>query len=138
MEDPLPTRQVPEAVHTKIDQPDPLGVGQEVGRGLAAQDLAAVGSWAERHNVPFYIAAPLSTIDQATPTGAEIPIEERSGDEVTTVFDTRVAPLDAPAANFAFDVTPNELIAALITDVGVLRPPYTESIARAFERRETA
>ena len=69
------------------------------------------------------------------PTAAEISIEERSGDEATSVFDTRVAPEDAPAANFAFDVTPHELIAAIITDVGVLRPPFTESIARAVAER---
>lgn len=114
------------------------GADRVAANGDAANKIGTytVAVLAERHNVPFYVAAPLSTIDLATPTGAEIPIEERSGDEVTTVFDTRVAPEDAPAANFAFDVTPNELIAALITDVGVLRPPYTESIAQAFAERD--
>lgn len=114
------------------------GADRVAANGDAANKIGTytVAVLAERHNVPFYVAAPLSTIDLATPTGAQIPIEERSGDEVTTVFDTRVAPEDAPAANFAFDVTPNELIAALITDVGVLRPPYTESIARAFAERD--
>ena len=113
------------------------GADRVAANGDAANKIGTytVAVLAERHGVPFYIAAPLSTIDRATPTGAEIPIEERSADEVTSVFDTRVAPEDAPAANFAFDVTPHELIAALITDVGVLRPPYTESIARAFAAR---
>ena len=90
---------------------------------------------ANRHGVPFYVAAPLSTIDLDTPTGNEIPIEERSGDEVTHVFGADVAPEEAPAANFAFDVTPNELITAIITEEGVLEPPYTESIAAAFARQ---
>jgi len=87
---------------------------------------------AHRHQVPFYIAAPLSTIDPRTPTGAGIPIEERSADEITSVFGTRIAPDGVDAANPAFDVTPAELITAIITDVGVLRPPYTESIAAAL------
>ncbi len=91
---------------------------------------------ANRHGVPFYVAAPISTIDPDTATGNEIPIEERAADEVTHVFGADVAPDEAPAANFAFDVTPHELIAAIITDVGVLEPPYTESIARALAAAE--
>jgi methylthioribose-1-phosphate isomerase len=88
---------------------------------------------AHRHQIPFYVAAPLSTIDRATPTGRDIPIEERRADEITEVFGTRVAPDDTPALNFAFDVTPAELITAIITEVGVLEPPYERSIAAAFE-----
>lgn len=87
---------------------------------------------AARHGVPFYVAAPLSTIDQRTPTGSEIPIEVRAEEEVTSVFGTRVAAAETPAFNYAFDVTPNELVAGIITEVGVLEAPYTESIARAF------
>jgi methylthioribose-1-phosphate isomerase len=87
---------------------------------------------ANRHGVPFYVAAPLSTIDLETPTGSDIPIEERDAEELRRVFEAEISPAGAPAANFAFDVTPNELIAAIITDVGVLRAPYTESIAKAF------
>ena len=90
---------------------------------------------ANRHGVPFYVAAPLSTVDRDTPTGNEIPIEERSAEEVTHVFGADVAPDEAPAANFAFDVTPNELITAIITEEGVLEPPFTESIAAAFARQ---
>jgi methylthioribose-1-phosphate isomerase len=90
---------------------------------------------AHRHDVPFYIAAPLSTIDLDTPTGDEIPIEERSAAEVTHVFGADIAPEQAPATNFAFDVTPNELITAIITEEGVLEPPFTESIAAAFARQ---
>lgn len=87
---------------------------------------------AHRHRVPFYVAAPLSTIDPRTPTGDGIPIEERSADEITNVFGTRIAPDGVEAANPAFDVTPAELITAIITDAGVLRPPYTDTIARAL------
>jgi methylthioribose-1-phosphate isomerase len=87
---------------------------------------------AERHGVPFYVAAPLSTIDNETPTGAQIPIEERDPTEVKEVFGTQVTPPEADAANYAFDVTPNELIAAIITDAGVLKAPYGESIRQAL------
>ncbi len=87
---------------------------------------------AARHGVPFYVAAPLSTIDQRTPTGSEIPIEIRAEEEVTDVFGTRIAPPGSRAVNYAFDVTPNDLVAGIITEVGVLEAPYTESIARAF------
>ena len=79
-----------------------------------------------------WAAAPVSTIDGATPTGDEIPIEERDPMEVKEVFGTEVTPSEADAANFAFDVTPNDLISAIITDVGALRPPYEESIATAL------
>ncbi len=87
---------------------------------------------AHRHHVPFYVAAPLSTIDRATPNGKAIPIEERKALEVTEVFGTRIAPEETQAVNFAFDVTPAELITAIITEVGVLRAPYERSIAAAF------
>ncbi|MGD2115594.1 MAG: S-methyl-5-thioribose-1-phosphate isomerase [Acidobacteriota bacterium] len=87
---------------------------------------------ARRHGVPFYVAAPLSTVDPATATGTDIPIEERAAGEVTTVFGTRIAPDGADAANPAFDVTPADLITAIITEVGVLFPPYPESLAAAL------
>ncbi|MEM8962060.1 MAG: S-methyl-5-thioribose-1-phosphate isomerase [Acidobacteriota bacterium] len=87
---------------------------------------------AHRHGVPFYVAAPLSTIDPHTPTGADIPIEERDGGEVKAVFGTTVAPDATVATNFAFDVTPADLVSAIITEVGVLRAPYDESIGEAL------
>lgn len=86
----------------------------------------------ERHNVPFYVAAPRSTIDRATLTGAEIPIEERQAEEITEVFGTRIAPAGTRATNFAFDITPAALITGIITEVGVLEPPFERSIAGAF------
>ncbi|RMH22466.1 MAG: S-methyl-5-thioribose-1-phosphate isomerase [Acidobacteria bacterium] len=90
---------------------------------------------AKRHGVPFYVAAPLSTIDPDTPSGDAIPIEERAPDEVTEVFGTRVAPAATSAQNFAFDVTPAELVTAIITEAGVLTPPYEESIGAALAER---
>jgi methylthioribose-1-phosphate isomerase len=84
------------------------------------------------HGVPFYVAAPLSTIDLETPDGARIPIEERSPDEVTHAGGVRVAPEGVRAFNPSFDVTPAALVAAIITERGIARPPYTESLAALF------
>lgn len=112
-----------------------VGADRIAANGDTANKIGTytVAVLADRHNVPFYVAAPLSTIDRQSPTGASIPIEERDPAEVVTVLDMEIAPANAAAANFAFDVTPNDLIAAIITDVGVLRAPYNESIAAAFE-----
>lgn len=87
---------------------------------------------AKYHNVPFYIAAPLSTIDTSIKTGAEIPIEERSHDEVTHINGKSICAEGVNIINPGFDVTPNELIAGIITEVGILRPSYNESIKKAF------
>jgi len=87
---------------------------------------------AARHGVPFFVVAPLSTIDTATPTGDAIAIEERDPAEVTSVAGHDVAPAGAAAANFAFDVTPHELVTAIVTEAGVLEPPFEESIAGAL------
>ena len=114
-----------------------VGADRIAANGDAANKIGTypLAVLAERHDVPFYVAAPLSTIDRATPTGADIPIEQRSPDEVTRVFGTEVAPAAIEAANYAFDVTPNELITAIITDAGILRAPYVASIAEAFARQ---
>ncbi len=89
---------------------------------------------AKRHDVPFYVAAPLSTIDLNCPTGEEIPIEERNIREITHVQDIQLAPEGISVNNYAFDVTPNELVAAIITEKGVARAPYTESLRKMFEK----
>jgi len=83
---------------------------------------------AKENNVPFYIAAPISTLDLSIPSGDHIPIEERSSTEVTQIQGIRIAP-DVPAAHPAFDVTPARYIAAIITERGVVRAPYTQSLA---------
>ena len=87
---------------------------------------------AKYHNIPFYIAAPLSTIDTSIATGAEIPIEERSHEEVTHINGKRICAEGVNIINPGFDVTPHELIAGIITEKGILRPDYKKSIAEAF------
>ncbi|PYT79339.1 MAG: S-methyl-5-thioribose-1-phosphate isomerase [Acidobacteria bacterium] len=84
---------------------------------------------AKENGVPFYIAAPVSTFDLSIPDGEHIPIEERSAAEVTHLQGVRIAP-DVPAAHPAFDVTPAKYIAAIFTERGVARAPYTESLRR--------
>ena len=112
-----------------------VGADRIAANGDTANKIGTytVAVLAHRHEIPFYVAAPLSTIDRATLTGKDIPIEERRAEEVTEVFGTRVAPGDTPALNFAFDVTPADLITAIVTEAGVLEPPYERSIASAFE-----
>jgi methylthioribose-1-phosphate isomerase len=83
---------------------------------------------AKQHGLPFYVAAPVSTVDLTLPTGDLIPIEERDASEVTHLREHRLTPDGVAAHNPAFDVTPHEFIAAIITDRGVARPPYTASL----------
>src|SRR6266550_6346913 len=107
-----------------------VGADRIAANGDAANKIGTymVAVLAKQHNIPFYVAAPLSTVDLATATGDDIPIEERDAKEVTHVQDHQMTPDGVGVHNFAFDVTPNELIAAIITDRGVARPPYTESL----------
>ncbi|NNM99924.1 MAG: S-methyl-5-thioribose-1-phosphate isomerase [Candidatus Eremiobacteraeota bacterium] len=84
---------------------------------------------AAHHSIPLYVAAPRSTFDFTIASGAEIPIEERAASEVTSFGGRQVAPEGARVFNPAFDVTPGHLVAAFVTEYGVLRPPYAESIA---------
>jgi methylthioribose-1-phosphate isomerase len=88
---------------------------------------------AREHGIPFYVAAPLSTVDLKTPDGSQIPIEERQAKEVTHIKGVQLAPDGALIWNPAFDVTPHQFIAGIITERGICRPPYTESLRRAFE-----
>jgi methylthioribose-1-phosphate isomerase len=113
-----------------------VGADRIAANGDTANKIGTytVAVLAHRHGVPFYVAAPLSTIDPSTPNGKAIPIEERLAAEVTEVFGTRVAPDETQALNFAFDVTPAELITAIVTEAGVLEPPYERSIAEVFAR----
>src|SRR5687767_11389195 len=85
---------------------------------------------AKEHGIPFYVAAPISTIDLHTPDGTRIPIEERNNREVTHVGATRLTPDGARVRNPAFDVTPAKYVTAIITERGIARPPYIESLAQ--------
>jgi methylthioribose-1-phosphate isomerase len=98
---------------------DRIAANGDVANKVGTYPLAVL---ADRHGIPFYVAAPLSTIDPATPDGAAIPIEERDPAEVLAEGD---------AFNPAFDVTPAELVTAIVTEAGVLEPPYSQSISRA-------
>jgi methylthioribose-1-phosphate isomerase len=89
---------------------------------------------AKAHKIPFYVAAPRSTLDLSILSGAEIPIEHRSAEEVTHVLGRAIAPPGARAENPAFDVTPADYIAGVITEQGVLQPPYERSIGEHFAR----
>ncbi|MBQ8887407.1 MAG: S-methyl-5-thioribose-1-phosphate isomerase [Candidatus Gastranaerophilales bacterium] len=90
---------------------------------------------AKYHNVPFYIAAPLSTIDTSIKSGKEIPIEERSHEEVTHINGDWVCAKEVNVINPGFDVTPHELITGIITEKGILKPNFEESIKKAFEEK---
>jgi methylthioribose-1-phosphate isomerase len=88
---------------------------------------------AKQHNIPFYVAAPISTLDLTLKSGEEIPIEERDRKEVTHIGNQQMAPDGVEVQNPAFDVTPNELITAIITDKGVARAPYVDSLRKLVE-----
>ena len=92
----------------------------------------ALAVLAKAHNIPFYAAVPLSTIDLSVPSGDQVPIEERDPAEVTHLFGVRIAPEGIGALNPAFDVTPHELVTAIITEKGVVRPPYENSLRALF------
>jgi methylthioribose-1-phosphate isomerase len=101
---------------------DRIAANGDVANKVGTYPLAVL---AERHAVPFYVAAPLSTVDPGTPDGASIPIEERDAAEVAGGL---------PALNLAFDVTPAELVTAIVTEAGVLEAPYEEAIAAVAGR----
>lgn len=90
----------------------------------------SVAVLAKENNIPFYVAAPISTIDFSIDTGDQIPIEERNPEEITHIKGIRVAPEGVNVRNPAFDVTPNKYIAAIITDKGIIYPPYNENIKK--------
>lgn len=112
-----------------------VGADRIAANGDTANKIGTymVAVLAKENNIPFYVAAPLSTIDLDTATGDEIPIEERNEKEVTHIRENQLAPEGVSVSNPAFDVTPNELIAAIITDKGVARQPYNESLRQLFE-----
>ncbi len=101
----------------------------DVANKIGTYSLAIV---AEKHGVPFYVAAPLSTIDPDIETGEDIPIEERAPEEITEGFGKRLAPVGIKVFNPAFDVTPSSLVRGVITDRGILGPPYYESIGKVL------
>jgi methylthioribose-1-phosphate isomerase len=114
---------------------DRIAANGDVANKIGTYQLAVL---AHENGILFYVAAPTSTIDLATATGDEIPIEERSPDEVRSVRGTPIAPDGVEAGNPAFDVTPSKYVSAIITENGVARAPYGESLRRIREAGVTA
>lgn len=112
-----------------------VGADRIAANGDAANKIGtySVAVLAREHGIPFYVAAPLSTIDMKTPAGSAIPIEERNAREVTHVGTTQIAPAGAKVFNPSFDVTPHRFIAGIITEKGVARAPYATSLSALFE-----
>lgn len=108
---------------------DRIALNGDVANKIGTYALAVLCRY---HRVPFYVAAPVSTIDAALPTGDQIPIEERAPGEITSIAGIAIAPDGFPVANPAFDVTPAELVTALITDQGVLYPPFADAIQSLY------
>ena len=108
---------------------DRIAANGDVANKIGTYSLAVL---AREHDVPFYVVAPTSTIDLAITSGAEIPIEERAPNEVLEVAGVPVAPKGVQAAHPAFDVTPARLVTAIVTERGILRPPYARSLADAL------
>ncbi len=111
-----------------------VGADRVAANGDVANKIGtySVAVLARAHNIPFYVACPLSTIDLATADGAAIPIEERNAEEVTESFGKRTAPQDIKVFNPAFDVTPNEYVTAIITEKGIVYPSYSEELPKLF------
>ncbi|MGH7575127.1 MAG: S-methyl-5-thioribose-1-phosphate isomerase, partial [Longimicrobiales bacterium] len=114
------------AVDAVIVGADRIAANGDVANKIGTYALAVL---ARHHGVPFYVAAPVSTIDPDTPAGAAIPIEQRDPDEVRCGFGTVTAPADVDVYSPAFDVTPAALVTAIITDRGVIRAPYDVALS---------
>jgi methylthioribose-1-phosphate isomerase len=106
---------------------DRIAANGDVANKIGTYSVAVL---AKENNIPFYVAAPISTLDLSLESGEQIPIEERNELEVTHIKGTQLAPTGINVANPAFDVTPNRYVAAIITERGVARPPYQESLRR--------
>ena len=104
---------------------DRIAANGDVANKIGTYSVAVL---AKENNVPFYVAAPISTLDLSLPSGDEIPIEQRAAAEVTHVHGVPMAPEGTAVANPAFDVTPHRYVTAIITERGVVRPPYTHSL----------
>jgi methylthioribose-1-phosphate isomerase len=113
-------------VNAVIVGADRIAANGDVANKVGTYPLAVL---ADRHEVPFYVAAPTSSIDPGTKSGRDIPVEERAGEEVTHIKGIRIAAQGVGVYAPAFDVTPNELVNAIVTECGILKQPYIDSIA---------
>lgn len=104
---------------------DRIAANGDVANKIGTYTIAVL---AKEHGIPFYVAAPFSSVDLDTPDGSKIPIEQRSPREVTHVGDRQLVPEGVQVENPAFDVTPHQYLAAIITERGIARAPYEESL----------
>jgi methylthioribose-1-phosphate isomerase len=111
---------------------DRIAANGDVANKIGTYSVAVL---AREHGLPFYVAAPLSTVDFATADGAGIPIEERSSDEVVKFAGVRLVPEGVEARHPAFDVTPARLVSAIITERGIARAPFGESLRALADSR---
>ena len=112
---------------------DRIAANGDTANKIGTYTLAVL---AQRHGIPFVVCAPFSSVDLATKNGAAIPIEDRSAAEVTEIRGIRIAPAGTEVRNPAFDVTPAELITAIVTEEGVLKPPFAKALRAAMDRRD--
>jgi methylthioribose-1-phosphate isomerase len=110
---------------------DRIAANGDVANKIGTYSLAVL---AKENGIPFFVAAPISTLDLSIPDGSGIPIEERDPDEVRKIRGMAVTPANADVANPAFDVTPNRYVSAIISDRGVARPPYAVSLKELSAR----
>ena len=116
-------------IHAVLVGADRIAANGDVANKIGTYGVAVL---ARHHDIPVYVAAPLSTVDLSCPSGDRIPIEERSPDEVTHVQHQPVAPEGVSVWNPAFDVTPHELVTAIVTEKGIVRAPYRENLKKIF------
>jgi len=116
-------------VNVVITGADRIAANGDVANKIGTYSLAVL---ARQHGIPFYVAAPVSTFDLSLAGGRDIPIEERNADEVRRMGDRCITVSDAKVWNPAFDVTPAELVSAIITDRGVIEQPTAQKIAQFF------
>jgi methylthioribose-1-phosphate isomerase len=114
---------------------DRIAANGDVANKIGTYSVAIL---AKEHGIPFYVAAPWSTVDMATPDGDHIPIEQRSSTEVTHLAGKQVAPTNVKVENPAFDVTPHKYVSAIITERGVARAEYAKSLRELSERAAVA
>ncbi len=114
-----------------------VGTDRTAANGDVANKIGTypIAVLAARHQVPFYVAAPTSSLDLSCPNGQAIPIEERPPKEVTHILRRRIAPLGVKVANPAFDITPHELVKAVVTEKGIAYPPFSQTLPRFVDSR---
>jgi methylthioribose-1-phosphate isomerase len=116
-------------IHLAITGADRVAANGDAANKIGTYSLALL---CRAHRIPFYVAAPLSTVDLSTAKGDKIPIEQRASAEVTTLQGKRIAPRDVKVFNPAFDVTPHRLISAIITEKGIVQKPFRSNLKKLF------